>query len=219
MIYGWILSGISLPLLLIAEARSRESGERSVGIWIFKPLCSLGFVLSGVMGGIGGRPGGGWMLAALALCMLGDILLIPRGRRDIFLGGVLAFLAGHLCFGLAFLSGPVSGQIDRAAAAAGALPFLLIGAAVLGAVRRGIPDMLKGAVLLYTVVISGMVGLATGSAWADGSQWCWIAAIAFALSDVSVALDRFAKTGLWNRLWGVPLYFGAVHLFVWGWLS
>ena len=44
------------------------------------------------------------------------------------------------------------------------------------------------------------------------------AAVAFALSDVSVSLDRFAKAGVWNRMWGLPLYFGAVHLFVFGWL-
>lgn len=221
MIYGWILSALSLPPLLLAEAGSRRDpgGARSPWIAVFKPLCSLGFVLSGVLGGVQHRPGGRWVVAALLLCMLGDVLLIPRGNKRAFLGGVGAFLLGHVCFSAAFLRGPASGAVHLPAALIGGLPLLALAAAVLRAVRRGIPDSLRAAVLLYAAVISVMVGLATGSAWADGSRLCWIAAVAFALSDVSVALDRFARAGVWNRMWGVPLYFAAVHLIVAGWLT
>jgi hypothetical protein len=41
------------------------------------------------------------------------------------------------------------------------------------------------------------------------------AAVAFYLSDLAVARDRFVAPGFRNRLWGLPLYYGAQLLFVW----
>ena len=40
-----------------------------------------------------------------------------------------------------------------------------------------------------------------------------LAAAGFALSDVSVARDRFGRESFLNRLWGLPLYYGAQCLF------
>ena len=39
----------------------------------------------------------------------------------------------------------------------------------------------------------------------------WIAggALAFYLSDLSVARDRFVRPAFVNRAWGLPLYYGA----------
>jgi hypothetical protein len=55
--------------------------------------------------------------------------------------------------------------------------------------------------------------------------WVWptavmAAAVAFYLSDVSVARDRFVAPGFDNRIWGLPLYYGAQLLFALstGWL-
>ena len=39
------------------------------------------------------------------------------------------------------------------------------------------------------------------------------AAVAFYLSDVSVARDRFVAPGFGNRIWGLPLYYAAQLLF------
>ena len=46
------------------------------------------------------------------------------------------------------------------------------------------------------------------------------AAVAFYVSDVSVARDRFVAPGFGNRIWGLPLYYGAQLLFALstGWL-
>ena len=46
------------------------------------------------------------------------------------------------------------------------------------------------------------------------------AAVAFYLSDVSVARDRFVAPGFGNRIWGLPLYYAAQLLFALstGWL-
>ena len=43
------------------------------------------------------------LLTGLALCMLGDILLIPHHKMS-FLGGIGAFLLGHVAFALAFFA-------------------------------------------------------------------------------------------------------------------
>jgi hypothetical protein len=50
--------------------------------------------------------------------------------------------------------------------------------------------------------------VAAGGGWSLG-----LAAVAFYLSDISVARDRFAQAGFGNRLWGLPLYYLAQLLF------
>jgi uncharacterized membrane protein YhhN len=69
---------------------------------------------------------------------------------------------------------------------------------------------LRGPVMAYIVVITGMVALAAGSR----SAWIAAAATAFFVSDLSVARDRFVAPGFGNRLWGLPLYYSAQILFV-----
>jgi hypothetical protein len=56
-------------------------------------------------------------------------------------------------------------------------------------------------------------------------DWLWpagvmTAAVAFYISDVSVARDRFVAPGFGNRIWGLPLYYAAQLLFALstGWL-
>jgi uncharacterized membrane protein YhhN len=74
--------------------------------------------------------------------------------------------------------------------------------------------MLQKAVLAYILVISAMVGLACGSVGAGTVPlMAGVAAFAFAISDISVAMDRFVKPDFFWRLWGLPLYYGAQLLF------
>ena len=72
------------------------------------------------------------------------------------------------------------------------------------------PDELKWPVVAYIVVITSMVALALGlsTGWLIPT-----AAIAFFVSDLAVAVERFVKSSPLNRLWGLPLYYGAQIMF------
>jgi uncharacterized membrane protein YhhN len=71
---------------------------------------------------------------------------------------------------------------------------------------------MRAPVVAYLVVISAMVALAAGSA-ALGRPRLLVGAVAFFVSDLSVARDRFVVPGFANRLWGLPLYYGAQLVF------
>lgn len=189
--------------LLLAEA----SGSRS-RVWIAKPLASAGFVLAAWGVGALGSPYGRAVLVALALCWLGDVLLIPSGRAA-FLGGLGSFLAGHVAFAVAFLLRGVT-------PVATAVAFALLLPGVAGVWRWLAPRLdgaLRIAVPAYIAVIALMVALAAGSAWHRPGWLLLAGAVLFFVSDLSVARDRFVRTGLVNRLWGLPLYYAAELLF------
>jgi uncharacterized membrane protein YhhN len=61
----------------------------------------------------------------------------------------------------------------------------------------------------YIAVITVMLALAVGTAAAGSPTLILVGALAFYLSDLSVANDRFVRPGFLNRLWGLPLYYAA----------
>lgn len=193
---------VLLALLLLAEVR-----HTPVLRWLTKPLASLGFLAAALSAGAPTGSSGQVLIAALALCIVGDVLLIPAGRAA-FLGGLGAFLTGHLLFALSFALRGVSWPAT-AGIAVGIAPISWL-------VRRWLaphlPAKMVTPVTAYIVAISGMVCLAGGSAAArPGAQAGLLAggAVAFFLSDLAVARNRFISPDVSNRLWGLPLYYGA----------
>ena len=151
------------------------------------------------------------MLIALCLCLIGDILLIPRGQGRVFQTGVLAFLTGHLAYIAAF------------AIAGLALSGLAAGAAVMGMIafaywryisRRLAPEM-KAQIGAYTAVICIMVIAAFGAAGSVSAPMALlpVGALMFAVSDMMVGQDRFVRTAPWHAVVITPLYFTAQVLF------
>ena len=187
---------------LVGEARD----DRRIK-WVCKPLASAGFLAAAWLNGAAGSAYGQVVLAALVLSFWGDVLLIPRNRKA-FLAGLVAFLLGHVALGAAFLVAGV------------AWPWVALGVplAVAAALFHRwlapkVPAKLQRPVIAYMVVITVMVALAAG-AYGAGAAWLVPAgAVLFWLSDVSVALDRFAGAGFGNRLWGLPAYYAAQLLF------
>jgi uncharacterized membrane protein YhhN len=196
----------ALVLLLVAERR----GSRGLA-WVAKPLASAGFVALALARGAGASGYGRLVLAALALGWLGDVLLIPKGARRAFAAGLGAFLLGHLAFATAFLARGV------------AAPWLAGGALAAGAAALPIarwlaphvPDALRLPVRAYVVVISAMVACAAGAFGATRDSALLVGALAFFLSDLAVARERFVAKGFSNKLWGLPLYYGAQLLLAW----
>ena len=78
-----------------------------------------------------------------------------------------------------------------------------------------VPKELKGPVIAYMVVITLMLAAAVQTDSAIADRRIPIGALAFYLSDLGVARDRFAAPGYINRLIGLPLYFGGQLLLAW----
>lgn len=205
----------TMALAVVALILAERGGSRA-GMWVAKPLASAAFVaiavvpqsgsetaMSADFAGLAWSTIDGRLFVALALAFLGDLCLIPADRR-IFRAGVLLFLLAHVAFGAAFLALGVSWGL----AALALMP--LVAAAILVArwILPGVPSELKGAVVAYVVVITGMVALAAGTSWT-----ILAAALAFWTNDILVARDRFVQRSWLNRAVGLPLYYGAMAMF------
>jgi uncharacterized membrane protein YhhN len=194
---------VALALLLVAESR-----DWRLGVWLFKPTAAAGFIAAALAAGALASSHGAyglWVLLALVLCFGGDVLLIPRDRPEVFRGGLLSFLLGHLAFGVAFI---VRG-VDATALAGACIPVGITGVAVLRWLSPRLPADMRIAVYAYVVVISGMVVLALSAWGAVGDARIALGAVMFFVSDLAVARQRFVTSSIWNARWGLPLYFGA----------
>lgn len=172
------------------------------GRYLFKPLAAAAFVWLAMALGATGSTYGCWLLAGLLCCMAGDLLLMPDSERS-FLAGLIAFLSGHLLYGVAFLKL----QINLQGLAISCLPALVLLVVAVRWLGPHINREMKLPVALYTLVITGMLlcaGLSAGhpaAALIIGGAW------GFAISDLAVARQQFAHPSPLNGMWGTPLYF------------
>jgi uncharacterized membrane protein YhhN len=186
--------------LLIAEQR-----DSILGIWIAKAIAASAYVGSAGSWGALDSLYGRWLLVGLVFCWWGDLLLVPRHHRAAFRAGIVAFLLGHVAYIVAFMRHSIDGL------------GLLVGAGVAGALAvyvgrwlgPKLPSGYRNLVWTYVVVISGMLIAAFGAARGSGPAGIAIGAAFFAVSDLTVARDRFVSHAFANRLLGLPLYFAA----------
>jgi uncharacterized membrane protein YhhN len=158
--------------------------------------------------GVPGSTYGRWVLAALALSWLGDVLLLPKSMTA-FRFGLGSFLVAHLAFAAAFVA---RGVAYGAAAIAGVIAIAIalpVGRWLLPHVKTS----MRPPVIAYMAAISAMVALAVGTTAAHPEALLLVAALAFYSSDLSVARDRFVAPGFINRAWGIPLYYAAQLMF------
>lgn len=191
---------VTLLVLITAATAGLILAERTgsrVGMWVAKPLASAAFVALG-------WPGVDlWIFIALVLSFFGDLCLIPTDKR-IFRAGIVLFLLAHVAFSVAFVFRGVAWE--RAGLAL--VPLVSAAFFIGGWILPHVPRELKGAVLAYIVVITGMVALAVGTTW-----WLALAAVAFWSNDILVARDRFVERSWLNGAYGLPLYYGAMAVF------
>ncbi|MFZ0493262.1 MAG: lysoplasmalogenase family protein, partial [Acidimicrobiia bacterium] len=88
---------------------------------------------------------------------------------------------------------------------------LVVGAFVFVWLYPHLDRAMVGPVVAYVAVISVMVVTAAAST----APVVILGAVAFYFSDLSVARDRFVAPGFVNRVWGLPLYYGAQLLLAW----
>jgi len=190
-------AGVALAVALLIEGERRRSRWL---IWTAKPVASALFVALSVLRLAAGDTYGGWVVTALVLCAVGDLLLLGERTFD---GGLVIFLAAHLAYVSAFHGRHPLSAWPLWMAALLVVPIVVVARWLwphLG--RRRLP------VLLYMVVVSLMLWAALSTAAAGAVPWfAAVGALAFYLSDLSVARDRFVKRSFANRALGLPPYY------------
>jgi uncharacterized membrane protein YhhN len=200
------LAVVTLAALLWWGERTGNTRAR----WALKPATSSLFLLVAILQGPS-TVYDAWIVTGLLLSAVGDVALISRERPG-FLGGLVAFLLGHVAYVAAFVARGTASMPDPSAAG-------LIAASGLGIflyLRPHVGRMLVP-VAAYMLVISVMLAAAWSVAAAEpdgiGRQLA-LAALLFYLSDITVARDRFVTGARFaNRLVGLPLYYAAQFLF------
>ncbi len=178
-----VMLGILTPWYL-----KLKQGPRRTLSAVIKGTCTLvaaGLCLAGCLreGGIAGW----WLLAGLCLCLAGDVLIIYH-----FLGGMGAFLLGHLAYIAAFLC--------RAPFFAGSIPvFIGVCGLIILLFWRAIPTLGKAwpAYAVYAAVLAAMLSIAAMLPAAPGA-WAWMTAAGaalFAVSDLLLARNLLKKPG------------------------
>ncbi|MGA2837176.1 MAG: lysoplasmalogenase [Acidimicrobiales bacterium] len=137
-----------------------------------------------------------WFVAALACCLVGDVLLMLE--KDLFVPGLVSFLAGHVLFVVGLLQPPspagappfsfsTTGLVVASAAvlAAAAGPAFLIFRSLVGGGHRE----LVGPVAVYLLAIATMAVLALNV----GVPAAAAGAVLFVVSDTVLALGRFVR--------------------------
>lgn len=186
-------------LLVVADRRGAKRAT-----WLWKPLASAGFVATALASGALGSAYGVTIVVGLALCAVGDVLLIPDGGRALR-AGMAFFLLGHLAFFAAFAERGIAPAVLLAAAVAMTIPTRVV-------VRWLFPHVgeeLRLPIVAYASAISVMLAGAAAT-FAQLPSWTILGgALAFVVSDLSVARDRFIAAAFVNRAWGLPLYYAA----------
>jgi uncharacterized membrane protein YhhN len=207
---------IGMLEVLLVQAAALATATAAQG-WIdvhrvFKPLALLLAIVF-----VATRPG--WLrtqrafdlklLAALLLCLAGDVFLMFPG---FFIPGLVSFLVAHLCYLALFRQGVVWFPSGRA------LLATLSAAAVMYAILfPHLGPVLKVAVAAYALVIALMAAQAIGRALVlrdAASAAVAIGAGFFMLSDALLAINRFAQPLPMAQFWVLATYYAAQVLIV-----
>ncbi len=149
------------------------------------------------------------ILSGLCLCLIGDVCLIFFSNRKIFTAGLVAFLAGHIMYVIAFFNFGVTGPVLWITVAV----CLCLSTVVFLWLRPSLGEMF-GPVIAYILIITVMVIAAaalTSNSGLDTTARILVfaGALLFYFSDIFVARHRFIKKEFLNRAAGLPMYYTA----------
>lgn len=203
-----LIIGILVPALPLLAALLFYARKESIrGLLLTKPVLSALFVMTAL---VGPHTNYGYfvpVLSGLLLCLAGDVFLIFHSSRQLFLAGLVSFLAGHVLYSVAFFSMASPGTLALISAAIG----LAVGGSVFAWLKPHLGAML-GPVVVYMIIITVMVIGAASLMENDrvhfaGRTLAFCGAVLFYVSDIFVARHRFVKKEYVNRLVGLPLYY------------
>ncbi|MDR6176465.1 putative membrane protein YhhN [Nocardioides zeae] len=171
-----------------------QEDRRTEGV--VKPAALLALATAALAGGALDSTAGVWLVVALLLGTAGDVLLLGDSERR-FLGGLGAFLVGHLAYVACFATLGISVSWWLAGGAVALAGALVAGRAVLPATFRSGGIGLAAPVAAYMLVIGAMLV----TAWGTGLALVAAGAAVFVASDTVLALDRFARPRDWVAPW------------------
>ena len=166
--------------------------ERTVLEYVSKPAATTAFLATAATLDVTHGAPWGWRLAALTMCIAGDVfLMLPR---DAFVPGLASFALAQVFFTVSFVvddtssTGWIVGLVVAVPVAA------LLARRFLGALRRGGHGDLVIPVSVYVAVISAMAVAAV----AGGTPAAIAGAAMFLLSDALIAETRFVRARAWH---------------------
>ena len=207
---------LGMTEVLLVEAAALATATAATG-WIelhrvFKPLAML-LAIAVVVSRAG------WLrtqrrfdltlLAALVLCLAGDVFLMFPGY---FIPGLVSFLLAHLCYLALFRQGVRWFPSGPALAAT-----LSVAAALYAFLFPYLAPVLKVAVAAYALVIALMAAQAIGRAALLRDPAAIAVAIGaglFMLSDALLAINKFAQPLAMAQFWVLATYYAAQVLIV-----
>jgi uncharacterized membrane protein YhhN len=181
---AWVLLLLAVP---VAMANWWSRAQRDDGLErLTKPTVTALLVAVAVLVVPASPAMRWWFVAALVLCLVGDVLLLPPDR---FVPGLVAFLAAHLAFSGGFVAGGLP-RMTWAGVALVVLPIPLasVGVRVIRGAYREAPALGK-AVAGYLGVIALMLVLAI----AHANPWGIAGAALFLVSDGILGWNRFVQ--------------------------
>jgi len=197
---------IILGIILLFGVLYFEKKKNRIPLLITKSTLSLLFVMTALQQPYSVPAYYHYLFVGLILCLVGDVCLaLPQKKA--FMGGLVAFLIGHLLYIFSFSSLiPISHWFSSGL-------FIVFGASALTFfwLHPHLKSMLIP-VLIYILVIT----LMASGAWAvfgkssfqiSGRALILTGALCFYVSDLFVARHRFIKQEYLNRLFGLPLYY------------
>ena len=197
---------IILGIILLFGVLYFEKKKNRIPLLITKSTLSLLFVMTALQQPYSVPAYYHYLFVGLIFCLVGDVCLaLPQKKA--FMGGLVAFLVGHVLYIFSFSSLiPISYWISTGL-------FIVFGASALTFfwLHPHLKSMLIP-VLIYILVIT----LMASGAWAvfgkssfqiSGRALILTGALCFYVSDLFVARHRFIKEEYRNRLLGLPLYY------------
>jgi len=202
-----IILGIILLLGLLYYEKKKDRKP----LLIVKSILSLLFVITALLQPHSVPAYYHYLFIGLIFCLIGDVCLaLPQEKA--FMGGLVAFLVGHLFYIFSFLSLiQISYWIST-----GLLIMFGMSTLVFFWLRPHLKSMLIP-VLIYILVITVMAS----GAWAvflkssfqiSGRASILAGSLCFYFSDLFVARDKFIKEEYRNQLLGLPLYYAGQFL-------
>ena len=189
-----------LLMALLGEYRSNTSVSIAGKLIAASAYIAAAFSL-GAMSTAFGRV----MLLGMGFCWLGDLFLVSRQSRMLFLAGLTSFLAGHVAYTVAF----VLRGVDIAVVVITLALMAVFAWRAIAWLHPHTDQKMRVPVWLYLAAISVMMVMAAGTHVSDKNSFILFGAILFVLSDLAVARNRFVERVFINRAIGLPLYFTA----------
>ena len=195
-----------VAFVLLGAVLYFEKTENRKGLVPTKGCLSLLFILAALAQKDPLSPYVAFVVTGLVFCLGGDVFLaLPQKKA--FMLGLVSFLVGHVFYVIGFFSvAGISGWTWVS---------LLLTAIISSLIYLWLKSHLgkmRGPVVGYMVVITVMVCAASSILGVpdlnlSGRVMAFSGAVAFYLSDVFVARDRFVKKEFINRLIGLPMYY------------